>query len=76
MGIAKKLVDCIYKQQGIGKRTKTKLYLTLSHSFCSSVIAEGDSMSGRMLNAWPSFIYAGPKEVTISRNSIARATSF
>lgn len=49
---------------------------TLSQSFCSSVIATGDSISGRILNAWPSFIYAGPKEVTISLNSMALATSF
>lgn len=49
---------------------------TLSQSFCSSTIATGDSISGRMLNACPSFMYAGPKEVTISLNSIARATSF
>lgn len=50
--------------------------LTLSQSFCSSVIAAGDNISGLMLNACPSFIYAGPKEVTISLNSMARLTSF
>ena len=39
---------------------------TLSHSFCSSVIASGERMSGRMLSAWPSLMYAGPRDVTIS----------
>lgn len=58
-------------------KLKIKMYnLTLSQSFCSSIIAVGDSISGRMLNAWPSFMYAGPKEVTISLSSMARATSF
>ena len=49
---------------------------TLSQSFCSSIIAVGDSISGRILNACPSLMYAGPKEVTISLNSMALATSF
>lgn len=52
------------------------LNYTLSHSFCSSVIAAGDKISGRILKACPSLMYAGPKEVTISLNSIALATSF
>lgn len=56
--------------------TRRRDQITLSQSFCSSVIAAGDNISGRMLKACPSFIYAGPKEVTISRNSMARATSF
>jgi len=57
-------------------KEKNNNELTLSQSFCSSVIATGERISGRMLNACPSLMYAGPKDVTISRSSMARATSF
>ena len=50
-------------------------YSTLSHSFCISYMAAGLRMSGLMDSACPSLMYAGPRDVTISRNSRARATS-
>ena len=50
--------------------------LTLSHSFCISFIAAGESRSGRMESAWPILMYAGPREVRISRSCRARSTSF
>ena len=48
---------------------------TLSHSFCSSFMASGDSRSGRMDSAWPSLMYAGPRLVTMLRRSMARDSS-
>ncbi len=36
---------------------------TLSHSFCSSFMAAGESRSGRMESACPSLMYAGPRLV-------------
>lgn len=39
-------------------------------------MAEGERMSGRILSACPSLMYAGPSDVTISLSSIARFTSF
>ncbi len=47
---------------------------TLSHSFCSSFMAAGDRMSGLMDSAWPNFMYAGPRLVTMFRNWIALLT--
>ena len=49
---------------------------TLSHNFCNSTIACGPSKSGRIASAWPSLMYAGPNDVTISRSWIARFTEF
>ena len=51
------------------------LLLTLSHSFWSSFIAVVDKMSGRMLRAWPSLMYAGPSRVTMLRSWMALFTS-
>ena len=52
------------------------LLLTLSHSFWSSFIAVVDKMSGRMLRACPSLMYAGPSRVTMFRSWMALFTSF
>jgi hypothetical protein len=52
----------------------SKARLTLSHSFCSSFMAAGDSRSGRMESACPSLIYAGPRLVMMLRSWMARFT--
>ncbi len=56
--------------------TSIVLYIvrTLSHSFCSSFMAAGDSRSGRMDSACPSLMYAGPRLVMMLRSWIARFT--
>ena len=48
---------------------------TLSHSCCSSTIARGERMSGRIDSAWPSLMKNGPSETMTERSLATCAAS-